>query len=353
MATDERREHLLLVTDNLLAVWNAWAANSDVRYITRTFEDAINDALFVFGDGSIPGDLRVLHARMEVLDEHWQAWNEKNERSGGKHPIPDNAFWKALEAIEAARQEAVRPTRKMLESIAELTAQKVPDVQICRMYGFTDNGMPNGTPNIEMLREERANPGTHTDPAKGFLPPWEKKRQNDEQKQLEIIERIRRQRQGKMDLLTKVAAESIEQLIKEGVSGKQICRMKKIDESQLATYCEERGLEMPPWLLASGNLIAGDHDLEPDVEEPAGSLKESVKPIPVEHSDPSETDEAGEPMTLEQEIVMYHKTGTMTPPQIAEAVSRPGNEVSAKKVNAIVKRYEADPTAFETVSAQE
>lgn len=342
MAKDERREHLLLVLDNLVHVWNEWSGNSDVRYITKSFEDAVNDALLVFGDGSIPGDMRALHARMDILQEQWAAWNRKNEASGGKYPIPDSAFWKALESIETARQAIIKPVRRTLETIADLTAQKVPDVQICRIYGFTDSGMPDGNPETWKLQEERGKPGMHTDRSKGWLPPWEKKNQTDEAKQAEIIERIQRTRKGKLKLLAAVAPESIEQLIQEGVSGKQICKMKKIDEAGLATYCQDHGLGVPNWAGESPNAMVGVHDFVPE-DEAASVLSQPETGI----REPSDAVPDG-PMTLEQEIIEYHKQGTMTPAEIAAAVSCEGNEVSHQKVGKVIARWEKEPQAFET-----
>jgi hypothetical protein len=343
MAKDERREHLLLVLDNLIQVWNGWSANSDVRYITKTFEDAVNDALLVFGDGSIPGDMRALYARMDVLQEQWAAWNRKNETSGGKYPIPNSAFWKALESIEAARQAIIKPVRRNLETIVELTAQKVVDAQICRIYGFTDNGMPDGNPEPWKLQEERQNPGTHTDRARGWLPPWEKKSKTDEAKQVEIIERIQRTRAGKLKLLAAVAPESIEQLIQEGVSGKQICKMKKIDEASLAAYCQDHGLDAPNWAGESPNAMVGVHDYVPE-DEVASVLSATERPS----KPPMPELVTEEPMTLEQEIIEYHKQGTMTPAEIAAAVSCEGNEVSHQKVGKVIARWEKEPQAFET-----
>lgn len=358
MVTDERKDHLLLVLDHLVEVWNAWSANSDVRYITKAFEEAIDDAIFVFSDGSIPGDMRELNDRVAVLQEHWAAWNRKNEASGGKYPVPDNAFWKALESIEDARQAIIKPKRRNLETIEELTRQKVSDAQICRIYGFTDTGRPDGEPQLWQLQDERTTPGTHTDRSKGWLPPWEKIQRDEEERQREIVERIRRQRAGKIKLIAGVAPESIEDLIAQGVSGKQICKMKKIDQAELDAYCDKQRLTRPDWQGESANQMTGVHDFVAPEDEAASSLAIPSTPDDAEDADPlAEPFEhaIAEPfegsMTLEQEIVMHHKLGTMTSDQIAEAVSREGNTVSATKVRKVINRYKQDPAAFETAEA--
>jgi len=350
MATNERRDHLLLVVHHILGVWNAWSANSDVRYITRNFEDAINDALLVFGDGSIPGDLRTLNARMDALREQWEAWNRKNESSGGKNPIPDNSFWKALESVEAACKAATQPIRRHLEAIGDLTAQKVTDPQICRMYGFTDTGMPDGVPELWKLQEERAAPGKHTGAGSGWIPPHERRRRSDEAKASEAVERIQRAREGKLRLIANVAPEPIEDLIRDGVSGKQICRMKKIEEADLAAYCDEKGLTQPLWQLAPANATQGLYDPTPE-DEPAVVLSRAVDKPVLRRESPTPTEGSiigDEPMTLEQEIIEYHKLGTMTPAEIAAAVSSEGNEISHQKVGKVIARWEKEPEAFET-----
>ncbi len=366
--TNERRDHLLLVVDHLIETWNKWSSNPDTRYITKTFEDAVEECLFVFADGTIPGDLRTLHERMDVLQEHWQAWNQRNETSGGKYPIPGEEFWKAMKAMETARIAATRPVRRSLEPIAQLDALRPQptDAQICRMYGFMDD---DGAPEIWKLQEERAEPGKHTGPDTGWMPPYERRQQAEEAQRQEIIERLTRQRDSKVKFLTAVAKESIEELVGTGVGGKQICNMKKIEREELEAYCDEHRLAIPEWESLSLNAVAADTDYEPE-EEPAEALRlQPMKPParmamddygeseseseiesePVSPDAETVTELADGPMTLEQEIVMYHQAGGMDAKAIAAAVSRPGNEVNYQKVGKVIKRWEKDPTAFETL----
>lgn len=358
---DERHDHLMLVVDSLLETWNQWSSLSDIRYLTKKFEEAVDDCLTVFEDGSIPGDIRAMNTCVDMLREQWTAWQDANETAGGTIPLPQNAFWKALENIEAARKTLEHPKRRVLESIADLTAQRVTDAQICRMYGFTDTGMPNGNPEVWKLSEERAKPGTHTDKSKGWLPPWERLAQAEEAKQQEIVERIKRTRESKMKLLEDVAKESIEDLIVQGVSGKQICLMKKIGENELVAYCDEHNLLAPNWLGESPNQMTGTHDYtqadeaadtavidaiiaEGEAEAPPDAEETVARKSPI-----VDVLEKG-PMTLEQEIITYAGVG-MTHQDIAAAVSREGNEVSRQKVSAVLKRYEAEPEIFALVEA--
>ena len=335
MTYDERRQHLLLSVDHLIDVWNAWTNNPDVRYITKTFEDAVDEVIGGFADGTIPGELRALHGQVQILSEHWNEWNKRNQASGGKYPLPGNAFWNVLESIDAAKQALARPVRKTLETIAQLDAlnPRPNDGQICRMYGFVDAG---GNPEIWKLQEERANPGKHTGPGTGWKPPHEARREAEEAAKRSSYERLKRQRESKLDFLTKAAPEPIEQLLAEGVSGKQICKMKKIDEGTLAEYCQEHGLTLPAWNSPLATNIKGDTEADYDEPQDPPAGAESVTEIDAEG------------LTLEQEIIEYHKLGTMMAADIATAVSRPGNEISHTKVRKIIKRYQEDPAAFVT-----
>ena len=362
MSDKERRDHLLLVIDHLLDTWNAWSADSDVRYITRALEDAVNDCIAVFADGSIPGNMRQLTDCVLKVQRPWEAWQRKNEISGGKYPLPDNDFWQALGNIEAGRQQLQQPVRKALEPLAELV--KMPGMspaQVCRMYGFTSDGLNTGEPDLVMLQEELAEPGKHTGPGTGWKPPHERRRLQDESRQDSIVKRIKAQREGKMKLLTAVAKESIEELIAQGVCGKQICIMKKIDGAELENYCQTQGIPVPAWQHESANQTTGSFDQPTDekyldslltdkaavnADEPASVLKKSA----ANPGTPEDVTGSGEALTLEQEIVEYHKAG-LSAKEIAEAVSQPGNEISHQKVNKVLARYKEDPGAFDIAPA--
>ena len=350
--SDDRREHLLLVVDHLLATWNAWNADSDMRFLNKTFEDAIEDCLAVWAVDSIPGDLRTLHARVEELAPQWQAWNEKNERSGGRYPMPDQGFWRSLENIEAAREAAIRPVRRRLESIAQLDAEKVSPAQICKIYGFVTD---QGTPEYWKLDEERAHPGKHTGEGTGWMPPASRRDMERDTQRLAALERVKSQRETKMRLLTRVAKETIEELIATGVSGKQICKMKKLLQVDLETYCQEHNLELPEWEAASANSITAPTDyseVDEDDKDVIDTILEDADRPAVRDAVEGDIEEAdGGPMTLEQEIILYHQGGNMSAAEIASAVSTEGNPISFQKVTNVIKRFERDPSAFDTVEA--
>ena len=289
------------------------------------------------------------------MGTQWTTWVEKYQTTPKAPAMPGNGFWKSLENVVAAKAAAIAPQERTLETIAQLDKQNVSDFQICKIYGFTDSGMPDGRPNLRMLQEERANPGTHTDRARGWLPPWERKRIGDQDRQGEIMARIHAQQESKMRVLTAVAPEPIEDLLLlDGISGKQICKMKKITRDDLSAYCRDHGLTLPTWDSLPANAIQGVHDAGEDVprpkaeSEPDRPFRPEVAPEGDEEDLPVDDAPAG-PLTLEQEVIVYHKQG-FSATEISEAVSTPDNEVSDQKVTAIVRRYKKNPEAFETAA---
>jgi hypothetical protein len=358
----ERREQLLHATDHLIETWNRWCDDPETTFITRDFEEAVNDCLLVFSDGSIPGDLRRLWHCVGSLAEHWQAWLERNEEAPGKAPVPVGDFWSALESVAAQRAEADRPPIRHLESIAQLDAQKVGDSQICKIYGFVD---AEGRPRVDILAEERAYPGKHTGPKTGWLPPYERRRRQADQQRNEAMERIREARESKIRHLTAVAPETIEELAGQGVSGNQICQMKRMDRDELEAYCRQHGLDVK-WRAEGVYGMLGVTDYEPP-EEPEKVIGDDgytvtdderftgtdSEPAVIDEEPPTASQSAetvlARPdttgMTLDQEIVEYAQAG-FEESDIAAAVSRPDAKVTVPKVRAILKRWRKDPDAF-------
>lgn len=247
---EERREYLLLVVDRLLETHKQWVA-SDTPYMTEEFEKAVEEAIEVFDSGSVPANCRDLTARVESLAEHWHAYRSQALLSRDSHLLPGNGFWKALEQTREAREGARPQADVALESIADLTRQNVSDRQICLIYGWVD---ATGQPEIWRLREERAKPGAHT--GEGFEPPLRKRRLEREQRQREIVAGIRQQQARKLERLSSKPAESLEKLVADGVSAKQIAKMLGCDVDDVYRRCKELKITPP----------AEAYDIQPTAE---------------------------------------------------------------------------------------
>lgn len=351
MADSERREHLFLVVDSMVEIHSKWA-ESDTPHITETFETAIDELLEVFELGSIPGDCRELTHRVSTMGEHWYAWKAKVELAGAINPMPGDGFWDALESVEDGRRAAEPKRAAVLEPIKELTSQKVPDRQICLIYGWTD---PDGSPQFYKLQEERAEPGTHI--GKDFVAPQEKERRQKDARAKAIIDRIRKARRSKVEQLSTPAPEPLADLVAQGVSAEQIGQLKHLTVQQVFAACDEQEIDRPEENY--GGLEAYRSLHEGELSEPvAKSIEAGQRALAEQSSSESmESVESMEPLesmgnnavpsglTLEQEIIFYHQQD-MTPSAIAVAVSTEDETVTPQKVGKIIARFNREPEAF-------
>jgi hypothetical protein len=375
-----------LVTDHLLDVWQKWATNADLKFITRSFEDAVEDCVLLFEEGTIPGDLRRLTGLVSELKTHWEAWKKRASVNPQRNQHPGANFWAVLEAMSTQRQVMKRPPPKRLEPVAKLKALPgMTDMQICRMYGFFD---ANGAPELFKVDEEEKEAGKHSYNIPGWLPPHERKRVEAERAQAATVDRVKEQRMAKIRQLTRPPAkESIEELLALQVSGKQICQMKQIEREDLELWCLEHKLKMPGWDAPSGNQILGDFDtdvmkadaarpaempveppavfadpnrreVDPDApasvikaaveeetaEEPAGVLAGKVEPPALKAEADVPTAAAGE-MSIEAQIVVYHQGG-LSAQQIATDMARIDPTCDVKKVRAVIRQYQHNPASI-------
>lgn len=364
MDAAERREHLLMVVDHLTETHDAWV-KGEMTQLNEAFELATTDMLDVFQDGTIPGDLRDLNHRVDQFREQWQAWVELNSRRAVS-PIPGNGFWHAFEAVRAAREAARPKARPTLESIKSLKEQKVSDRQICKIYGWLD---PGGNPEIWKVQEELDDPGRHSTKIAGWLPPHERKRQESNDRQQRILDRIRADREAKLARAAAAAPEDFQELVESGVSARQIAKMKHLTVDEVFAECARLGIGRPRLEYDTPNAMKGQFDKEPGEEksriletvgqEPAtlpapavprtpdrsgvdiDAMLDSAAELFAGEDDGDENQ--GGAVTLEQEIAMLHQQG-MGLEAIKAAVSREGAPVDGRKISAVIrglKRQEA------------
>lgn len=378
MAEPSRRKFLLDVVSNFFAARRAWVETGP-DHITRQLEEATNDLIDAWGEGDVPGELRRLERVVaNELRPAWEEFTDRANRTGDTRELPGQAFWAAVGSLERIEREARPQPRQIIETIAELTAQKVSDNQICEIYGWKDD---EGRPELWKLREERQNPGTHT---ADWISPAERRRREQEAKEEQIRERIRQREGQKLHRLTAPCKESLEELIEQGLSARQIAQMRRCTIEEVFAAADEAGLDRPPLEYESLNAQRGPMD--PELSEEAARVYEPAprrrsrprKPLPQpveedageeagEAFDDAETEDydgltagdyadepaadaaAGEPiagaLTIEQEILEYHRAG-LEPRDIAANVKEGGKSVGLRKVNAIIRRYQENPADF-------
>ena len=338
----ERKQNLLNVVDHLLREWNEWSKPDAPRFFTEPFQAAVEETLAVFGSGDMPGELRELYSGVRQLQDKWDFWVRRNETRTVKEDAPPTAFFAALELIEALRQSADSPRDKPLEPVSELKAQGVGSVQICRIYGFVDS---QGRTEDWKIAEECKDPGCHSTKIPGWLPPHQRRRQEEQRRQQEIFARNRQIRQQKVQSLTQPGPETYAELAAlPDMCLRQIAKIKKVTPEEAAAELTAQGLKVPPMDPPSANAIKGDHDSDIHDDPPPASTPPAT--YPPSDDDPSEPPAGlGEAMTLEDEIVAYHKGG-LNHSEIREAFKGSGQEVTPQKISAVLKRYKEQPEAF-------
>lgn len=340
MAESGRRELLLGLVAEAIAQHDKWAARSDLTYITAGVDEAMTDLIAGFEEGSIPGDCRELANLVAAFGQEWRAWQRMVDERGSAVIPPKESCWRAWEALVGSYQGVASPPPVQIESVATLRAQKVPDRQICEIYGWVNS---HGTPETHKIDEELAEPGKHT---KGWVDPITQRRQEAAEKDKSLHERVRRMREAKvarMDSLGK-CPESLPELVQQGVSLPQIAAMLRLSEENVLALCEAEGLPRPP---AGPSVAAMRSDYEPEPDEAMARqfAAQEAEGLRVRAADAKSDVPDGDGLSLEQRIVQLHEQG-FEAADIATELTTENEKVSQQKVRAVIKRYEEDPDAI-------
>lgn len=281
-----RQDHLFLVLDNLLAEHTAWADGPESQLASDDgFYRAVGEILELFGDGDIPGSLRVIERSVASLGVEWQEYLDRVDQFGDPNALPNTKFWKLIEMIRSQREEAAPGKRFHLEPIAELIAQKVTHAQICKIYGWVDR---HGRPELWKLQEEIAKPGTHVGP--DFIPPHEARRRAGEARQKQIARDLQDKINRKVKTANEPARESVEDLGRQGVYIRQIAKMKKLRPDEVTAELKALGIELPPMDAADALARAGA------VEHPEGEVGDARRRVdeaarrPLRYAKPEEAE---------------------------------------------------------------
>ncbi len=275
----ERRTHLLDIISNAAKAHRVWVEQGDSTMVP---EDEIYQRFQEVADQS-----RVINRhRAEPLEQlilafapHWQAFVSAQQINADATMLPSQNLWAAWEQLNGQEIAARTPKLKRIEPIADLKAQKVPDWQICKIYGFEDDA---GQPDFLKLQEEVETPGKHTGPGTGWVAPVN--RQLAAQiRQMEVeTDALNRRRTAKVAAATTPAPESIESLVSgpSPVSASQIARMKRMSVEQVYQYCAEHDLPKPPYDYSSALQAPGAHDpsISPERQQAMDNLGRNTSP---------------------------------------------------------------------------
>lgn len=339
---NERRDLLLGLVGAAIDQHDRWVKKPELTYITAGVDESMTDLMDGFSEGTIPGDCRQLAELVDAFGRRWREWQDEVDRQGGRATVPPSEeCWKSWEAVVDCYQGVVEPPRPRLESIATLRSQKVPDRQICEIYGWIDG---RGQAESWKIEEELAEPGKHT---KDHVDPITRRRLEAAEKERALTERVKALRKTKLARMTAECPESLSDLIRQGVSLQQIAAMLRITEDQVLARCDDEGLPRPPH-GPSLNAIPGSHD--PELPEPmarqfeaqeAERERQQAEATPEDETVEAEAGQA----TLDQQIVEQFLQG-LDATEIASELTSPAQKVSRQKVQAVIKRYQEDPEAI-------
>lgn len=208
------------------AVANAWADLIDYCDSPDFADDAKQTVLAV-----------------DKFEDAMAAWSHavdvdpSNTDPGGSQPLWNT--WEAIRQVMPYRIVHPDPIKSLIE------VQGVSDRQIAKQYGFDD---------IRMVREEYEKPGTHYDP-KTWTPSHYRKQMAKIADEWEKRSSRRRHANPNRPREKEVAPESLDQLIEQRVSSKQIAKMKGITIEEVKERADYLGLPLDgiaPSLAANG-----------------------------------------------------------------------------------------------------
>lgn len=259
MSIEDRRTELLGAVEYLLVCHREWqeSAEDRLREDSELFE-ALNLVMALFADGDIPGNCRRLAGRVAEMDDPWQQWRTACAANPLRAPAqPGESFWRAIELLPGLVAEVYAPKIVRHASVAELVAQKVTPVQICRIWKLL---RPDGSPDFEKLEEEKAMPGTHT-----AVNPLAARATAEAEALRTRVATAREKLAAKQAAKRQAPPDSLEAIVAQGVSVKQIARMFHKPVAWVVEECQRLGIQPP--VAEYAPLTAAKAPQEPEWNE--------------------------------------------------------------------------------------
>ena len=277
------------------------------------------------------------------------AWDRWRAIADVNHPAPGPDFWAFVNKLRLARKDTIKTRTRRLESVKELKSLSTPvgDEQICKMYGWID---AEGQPEYWKIAEEIEKPGkwSYDLYPDRWMPPHEKARAAEIQRQFEAAERQRLDRQARIEAATRVAKETYQELSAQpGITLTQIARMKRVTIDEAAEEIQKIGLPLPPLRMDLNSIQAPSDLREPDRPPappspsllPPGSLVDEKWEENPPLSDADLAEQAAivqaASTSIEEQIRTLAGQG-YTNREIAAMVSTPEKQVNVQYVSTVV-----------------
>lgn len=332
-----RSERLATLIDDVGKIFLPWqeTPTNMCEVPPKGLYESIELMLAEWLDGEVTPDLQPLVPDMQALCDELRRQKARMEQYGDDSwPLSLTPhLCKIFPKLDTLRQIKVQP----LGTVSEMLKEHGGDYeQVALRFGWF-NLM--GYPDTRMVREEEAEPGRHTGPESGWVPPLVARERTRVQKIVdqcsEILKRIDLRNKAKK------ATPGIKELIDQGVSLSQIALMHGKKPMELQAEIIEHGWPMPPMEYSTS-----DYDFTP-----AGLSKQFDEVIKAElanSTSPHATDVVESPAvaqsadeTFEHQVVALGGAG-FSAEEIAAHMSSPAHRVSQRKVKAILNQHAKD-----------
>ena len=229
------REQILLDSvEHFIRTHEEWADGNETE-LTDVYEEALKEMVAEFASGDMPGRLREVERAVETVGMEYTAFERYVTQS---NKSPRKEFWDSIESLRGKLAGAVSPPPMILETIPQLVKQGVTPAQIAKIYSHQGRGpfMVNGHPRPDLVSKEIDDPGSVLPP--DFVHPEVSAKQEAEKE----AEQRRAARVKERFAATVTGPESIEDLLRQGLTIKQICKVKGCEPTEVLAESERLGI---------------------------------------------------------------------------------------------------------------
>lgn len=334
-AIANRRKYLFTCIQEAITEHGVWSSEGgEIAVLPDGRFDRALTALFeAFETGDMPEELRPIDRILGDFQRDYREYHDRMALSQNWNLSPPASMAGLMSKLSDLFVQIQMPPAPDIESIAELDKLKVSDAQIARMYGWTKI---DGSPDVHRVQVQRREA-----PDKRRPNPLNEQREAARQREAKRMEEAVARQQKREEAANAVAPESIEELIEQGVSGQQICDMKKLTPQKLERYCHDNKLDMPGWKQSIEQVAADAADAERAEREeasqptPIHGMPEDVAPVVDPEDDLAEEVDYEELSIEEQILLAAEENPDATASELADMF-----ETSHQKVSSVLRRRE-------------
>lgn len=252
----ERSEEITATLSGMIDAVDEWnSSESDV--FPANLETLISASLNIVLSSDVPADLMPLFQQVVIFGDYWARLQNDEPGTLDRDGIPGAEFWSGIEGIRKIIANIDSQTiSKGIEPVSQLLDDFRDDplkyTYIARMYGNYDADrdrytgpfwLPNQTPNIKLIDQEAANPGSVV--PIGYNPLSER-RKEIRKESMSALQKVRQRlaanQSPKDGTYDKEPNTSIESMLREGQFPDVIAHGKGIEESVVREEAKRLGI---------------------------------------------------------------------------------------------------------------